>query len=296
MNNISIYILNIYHYSIMIRDTLEYTMDKPSYSYESYLMRKDLILRGIQPNTPLGSFLEKNNTDEKHLGDDIKNKIQTFHDEIYGDDSTIIKVTPEKELRVDKSQHMAIYNYVIGIYETMLDILYGYVNMAKKNNQLEPEIEKLMRTNDAFYRGFIYLQLIKDLFAQFKEFQVAMNESKGQPTPQSNYISQEIQKLYGFLGFIKNHCRLTDEHTRDMFDEVSRLLEMCSGKRDLPSGKKFPDVFNETIKHIAEYTRPNEIIWKDTYNPLYKELVEQARKQAEKNKMMESEHHEDHSA
>ena len=258
----------------MIRDTLEYTMDKPSYSYESYLMRKDLILRGIQPNTPLGSFLEKNNQDEKHLGDDIKNKIKTFHDEVYGDDSIIIKVTPEKELRVDKSQHMAIYSYVIGIYETMLDILYGYLTMAKKNNQLEPEIEKLMRTNDAFYRGFIYLQLCKDLYAQFKEFQTAMNETKGQPTPQSNYISQEIQKIFGFFNFIKNHCRLTDENTRNMFDEVS----------------------NDTIKHIAEYTRPNEIIWKDVYNPLYKELVEQARKQAEKNKMMESEHHEDHSA
>ena len=295
MNNISLYILNIYHYSLMIRDTLEYAMDKPSYNYQSYLMKKDLIIRGLEPNTPFGSFLEKNNTDEKHIGDEIKSKIKTFYDDVYGEDSTIIKVSPEHELRVDKAQHIAIYNYVIGIYETMLDILNSYIRVAKQNNQLEPEIDKLIHTNEAFYRGFVYLQLVQDLMKQFQEFQVVMNETKGQPSPQSNYISQDINKLFGFLKFVKDHCKLTDANTRDMFDDVSRLLDMVQGKRDLPSGKKFPDVFNDTIKHILEYVKPNEILWRDTYNPLYKELMDIAHKEIEKKKM-QAEENKDHQA
>jgi hypothetical protein len=62
--------------------------------------------------------------------------------------------------------------------------------------------------------------LFKDYEKSFIEFNKLMNESKGKPTPQSNFIVQnELAKISGFVRFSRQHARCKDNATLDILDE-----------------------------------------------------------------------------
>ena len=65
-------------------------------------------------------------------------------------------------------------------------------------------------------------------------------------------------------------------------DKVFALVEYMTGRRDLPTGKGFPEVIRETEDSINGFIREVEPLWKQTYDPLIRELVEIAKAQQAK--------------
>ena len=66
-----------------------------------------------------------------------------------------------------------------------------------------------------------------------------------------------------------------------MEDKIFALMEMITGRRDLPVGKKFPEVMRETIETIQLYIRDAEPAFRSLYSPLIAALLEQVKKDRE---------------
>ena len=97
-----------------------------------------------------------------------------------------------------------------------------------------------------YFRSLSYFAITIDIVEKFNEFQTAFRESKGQPSPASNFINEEIGKLVGILGFIKNIRKLKTSLSMIWLIRLTPLLETIGGKRQLPEGMKFPDLFKAT--------------------------------------------------
>ena len=121
MNQNSQYIFNLFHYLLQLRDTLQYVIDK-DHPEEVYKNRKLILVKGIETGSHLGNFLDNN----KEQGDKIREKINEFLDEIYGEESTVLSIHDGK-VRVDHSQHIKIFDYVVGLIESVRDIIWGYI-------------------------------------------------------------------------------------------------------------------------------------------------------------------------
>jgi hypothetical protein len=288
MNNATQFLLSLYHYTVLIRDTLEYTYIKDKYDVNVYHARKRALSHSLKEGGQVKLILSK----IPENGPKIEEKLNNFIEEIYSDKSTILKLTSD-ELRVDHAQHLIIFEMVVGLHETMKDILYSYHQAAKQKGEVEISLDDLLKTDERMFRCIVFFTVMAEIEKAFGEFQKVMRESKGEKTPQSNYIVGDLAKLSKLIMFQKAKSRIKDTSFNDMMDTNIRVLEMIEGKRELPikvvhdedteeakRGVKINGVlhkpFGEVFSEAREVTRAilgeSEREWKEIYRPINEQL------------------------
>lgn len=278
MNQINQYIFNLYHYLLNLRDTMEYSIER-DHTLNIYEQRKSVLTKGLEKGSALGNFIENNG----EQGQKLKEKLEEFINEVYADDSTILKVTGES-VRVDHTQHIKIFDYVINLSETLRDIIYQYLNLARKQNEADEAVVKLVALDEHMYRYIVAMLVTREFQKSFAEFQKVMAESKGQVTPQSNFIVQnEIVKLTSLLRFSRAHCHCIDNYTLDLLDDINELIEMTEGRRERRDNKPFQAFFEDIAKRVNEAVAKTEPEWKNAYQPLLEEMIKLSQNQAGNN-------------
>ena len=268
------YIFNIYHYLLNLRDTVEYTIDR-EHTKQVYETRKNVLNSGLAKTSALGNFFENN----KEQGEKVKSRLEEVINDFYSDDNTVIKVTEDGKIRVDHTQHIKIFDEIVGIQESLRDILYGYINYARQQKNAEEDMEKLIAADERLTRSIFAMLILREFEKSFAEFQKVMAESNGQPTPQSNFIVQnEISKMASLLRFSRAHAHCTDNETLDLLDDVNKVIEMTEGRRDRRDNKSFQDIFNDINRRLGDHVAKLEPIWKEIYEKLFKEMVEASQK------------------
>ena len=274
------YIFNIYHYLLNLRDTVEYTIDR-EHTKAIYDSRKNVLVSGITPTSALGNFFENN----KEQGEKIKARLDEVIKDFYSEDSTVIKVTEDGKIRVDHTQHIKLFDEIVGIQESVRDILFGYINYARQQNNANEDMEKLVATDERLTRSIFAMLIMREFEKSFAEFQKVMSESKGQPTPQSNFIVQnEIAKMASLIRFSRAHAHCTDNETLDLLDDVNKVIEMTEGRRDRRDNKSFQDIFNDINRRLSDHVAKLEPVWKEIYEKLFKEMVEISQKKEAESK------------
>ena len=263
-----------------LRDTVEYTIDR-EHTKAIYDARKNVLLTGITPTSALGNFFENN----KEQGEKIKSRLDEVIKDFYSEDNTVIKVTEDGKIRVDHTQHIKIFDEIVGIQESIRDILFGYINYARQQNNANEDMEKLVAADERLTRSIFAMLIMREFEKSFAEFQKVMAESKGQPTPQSNFIVQnEISKMASLLRFSRAHAHCTDNETLDLLDDVNKVIEMTEGRRDRRDNKSFQDIFNDINRRLSDHVAKLEPVWKEIYEKLFKEMVEISQKKEAESK------------
>ena len=277
MNQTTHAIFTLLHYSILLRDTLEYTLGKPDseYSVDVYNERKRVLLGTLDNPSQLKEFLTRNG----ETGQKIDGQLREFIDDIYGADSTVIRVGSEG-LRVDQSQHLRIFQYVFGLYETISDIIYGHINHAKTNNLLDNGFEKAVEVNNKFYRTLAYMILVKDLNKTFKEFNDAMRETKGEASPQSNFIANDLGQIVSYLGFVRAHSQYdrnqpkADQELIDMYDATENVIAKMSGRVAVSEGENLFKTADENLAKITALVGKHEKLNMESLQALFKDATD----------------------
>lgn len=274
MNNASQVIVTLVHYNVSVRDTLEYCLPRETYDQKAYAEKKRVLLGEIEQNTPLHQILEQN----AENGPKLEKQIRDFYEEVYGDNSTIIRDASDG-LRVDAAQHLAIYRNVLPIHESVNNMILGIVNDAKnKKIALDENVAKLVGADEAMYRGVAYMALVNDLIRLFGEYNQARNEAKGEETPASRFIGNDIRDVIQNINFVRGNAKITNAIYKNMEDKINDLIENITGRRDLPVGKRFPDVFRETQETIGLYVRDAEAAFRAIYQPTITAFLEDIKK------------------
>ena len=274
MKNINQYNFDIIHVATHLRDTLEYVLPR-EHDAKIFDQRRDVLTKGLSPETPLGKFLEAN----KDKFEGMMKLYNELLDDVYGENSTILTKTNDGKIRVDHSQHLRIYELVVGIMEPLRDIIFFHVNLARRQNEQEAIIEELMPLDDRYYRLFSYLLMMQDFQKSFFEFQKVMGENQGKPSPQSNFIVQnELSHYARLLRDIRSHNHFTDNDSLDALDKCLQVVEMSEGRRDRRDNKNFPDLFKEALDQLNALVVLNGPKWQEAFNKALKEMLEDIRK------------------
>ncbi len=276
MNNYTLAIASFIRFDVVVFNTLEYVMRKDNYDINAYNARKEIIATEISKNTPLKNCLDNSG----EAGEKLLAKIQELLNTIYSDESTIVRLAGDgKEIRVDSAQHLAIYEAVLPIHEELRSIIAAHVAQAQKEEKYdEPTFPEVLEKEEYFYRGLTNMLLLDDLDRLFAEYNKARNEAKGAITPQSNFIQNDIGKVVNFINSLRQHSPLRSADYYELIDPLFALIEMTSGRRDLPAGKNFGEVFSETKKLVREKVVKWETAWKPTYDAFIKHFAEEANK------------------
>lgn len=274
METISRVIVSLVYYNSLVRDTLEYTIPKDKYEVNFYDYKRNGIVNEPKLNTPLKVFLDQNG--EK--ADELRKKLEQFGEDFYSDNSTVIKKAADGTLRVDHAQNVKVFESVIPLHEELNSIIRLHLDFARKNNQLEDRVVKLVDADERFYRGVALFALQGELVRQFEEFNKVMRESQGQPTPQSNFIQNDLNSLVKALNTVRVSATAKDNVYTTALDAIFAEVEMMNGRRDLPAGKNFADVFNDANVKISDLVKEAEEDWRINYTPLLQELITDTQK------------------
>ena len=268
MNNFSLYTFRLYHYLLTIRDTLEYTI-KREHKVEIYENRKRILVDNLQEGTPFGDFLKNNG----ETGDKIREKVQSFIDELYSEKSTILMPSGQ-DVRVDTAQVVTLYDMTVGLTETLRDIVFQYVAHGLSIKEIDPMMVDLVNDDERMYRIILSMLVMRSFEESFAEFQKVMGESQGKPTPQSNFIVQnELVKMAGYLRFSRQHTRCTDNETLDLLDDVLKVIEMTEGRRQRPDNKGFKEIFDDLNNRLNATAAKYENTWKNQYQKVVEEVT-----------------------
>lgn len=278
MNNFSLYTFRLYHYLLTARDALEYSIQR-DHTIEVYNNRKKILTENLLEGTPFGDFLNNNGDN----GTKIREKINGYINDLYSSNSTIL-VPSGNVIRVDRAQLVTLFDMVVGISETLRDIVFQYVSYGTNNKEIESILVQVISQDEKMYRIVLTMLVMRVFEESFGEFQKVMSESQGKPTPQSNYIVQnELAKMAGFLRFSRQHAHCTDNETLDLLDETLRLIEMTEGRRQRPDGKGFKQLFDELNAKLNNYAATLERTWKFTYQQVVEEVTRSQNQQISAN-------------
>lgn len=276
MNQVSEVITTLIHYNVSVRDTLEYCLKKETYDTKLFQEKKRAVLIEVDQHTPLKDIIDRSGEN----GQKLEKLIRDFYDEVYSDNSTILHLADDG-LRVDHNQHLPIYRGVLPIHENINSMIRGIINDAHSKNIDVADAEKTWKAEDAMFRGVAYLTLTNDLIGLFNEYNKARQEAKGAESPSSKFIANDIQTIIQNINFVRGSARESNLVYKNMEDKIFALMEMITGRRDLPVGKKFPEVMRETIETIQLYIRDAEPAFRALYSPLIAALLEQVKKDRE---------------
>ena len=276
MNNYTAAIASFIRYDVIVFNTLEYATKKETYDLAAYKARQEIISKEIELNTPLKNCLDNSG----EAGKNLLEKIQELVRLVYSPESTIVKLGPdEKELRVDSSQALTIYEAVLPIHEELRKIVEAHVNAAKKNESYdEPSIDDVVLKEEYFYRSLVYMLMLDTFDHFFAEYNKARAEAKGGITPQSNFIQNDINKIVGLFHFVRNNGIARSNKYYSAVDPLFALIEMTGGRRDLPEGKNFGQVFIDVKTKVREVTHDFELEWKPVYDEFNKHINEEFQK------------------
>ena len=281
MNNYTGAIASFIRFNVVLFNTLEYVMKKDNYDLNAFNARKEIISTEISKNTPLKSCLDNSG----EAGTKLLEKIKDLLDTIYGDDSTIVRKSADgKELRVDAAHHIAVFEAVLPIHEEVRSIISAHLAQANKQNMMdEPTFIDVINKEELFYHGLANMLLIDELDHLFAEYNKARNEAKGAITPQSNFISNDINRVVGLMNMLRQRSPIKSNDYYELIDPEFALIEMTSGRRDLPEGKNFGDVFTSVKKIAREKTIKWENEWKPAYDAFIRHFAEEAEKMNNQN-------------
>lgn len=268
MNNFSLYTFRLYHYLLTARDTLEYSIQR-DHPVEVYNNRKKILTENLEEGKPFGDFLKNNGEN----GEKIKEKVTSFVNDLYSENSTIL-IPSSNIVRVDRGQLVTLFDMVVGVTETLRDIIFQYLSYGLSNKEINPMLVQLVNDDEKMYRIILTMLVMRSFQESFFEFQKMMNESKGKQTPQSNYIVQnELAKMAGFLRFSRKHAHCTDNETLDLLDETLKVIEMTEGRRQRPDNKSFQEIFTDIHTKINNYAGVVEKSWKAIYQKVVEEVA-----------------------
>ena len=276
MNNYTAAIASFIRFDVVVFNTLEYAMKKDNYDVNAYKARKEIITTEITQNTPLKNCCEHS----EEAGKNLLAKINELLDTVYSENSTIVRITQDgNELRVDYSQAIAVFEAVMPIHEEIRKIIAAHVAAARKEEKFdEPTFLEVLDKEEYFYRGLVNMLMLEELDHQFAEYNKARQEAKGGITAQSNFIQNDINRLVKLFQFSRENAAARNAEYYEVIDPLFALIEMTGGRRDLPAGKNFGEMFIAVKKVAREKTAKWEEAWKGVYDPFMKHFTEEVQK------------------
>lgn len=292
MNQTTRYVMDIYQLSVIIRDTLEYLFPrKEGYNANAYKQRKEIVKASLTENHPFARFLSNN----AEMGEKVRQNVTDFYELVYGDEARAVFLENDKVI-VDNGYATQLIDYVVGLHETIYEICLGFIKSSKENETYEESFETLINKENAFYRCLSSMIITDQVHRLFVEFNKAMHESKGEATPQSNFIGNELKKNIGFFVFVEQHSKYEDDIYKLAVQKTKYVIDLMGGKEKLDdTGEGLRKEILNLHELWSKTVALTEGDWRNAYQSVVNDLIEfdKARQNVQQETVEETENKED---
>ena len=278
MNNFKHTQMVTYFYLKNLREMLDFAYEGRNKKKEEYDQKKKIFEQAIGENGILENFVFKSNPEQK---DKIKEKYEDFMYDVFND--RVISFENDKMI-FDVAQKLNFFKSIFETRELFQTIAISQINYGRKtfNEEYDAEVEKLVVAEDIFYRSLFTLLLEVAVRDTFLDYVKEMNESKGQPNPQINFITNILgQYLQLATAIMNNNVMVENEY----FDEAKHCfktaIDAITGKLGKKNLQEQENYFIRAREAVDKSLIEAEKNWITLFNPLVKETIEFEKKSKE---------------
>ncbi len=273
MNSNTHLLFTLYYFTFCVRETLSYLSRTPNLDLAPYQERRKFLENVLAD----GSYLDKffNDNAEAESKSHSRDKLQNFVDEVYSDNSIILRVEGD-HIHVDEAQTTHLFELVVQTGEVIRDVLYGHIRAYKQRDLLEDDrIERLADADERAYRIIVDIVGLTLYQKGNSEVQQILRDHNGQPTPDTNYIVINVlNKIEDTMRYSNSRARFTDNRSLDLLEDVTKFIEMVKGRRDRPNNANLDDIHKELAQRIDEQAALTQNKWMQLFNEMYKDCQE----------------------
>lgn len=267
-----------YFYLKNLRELLDFAYEGRNKTQEEYDQKKKIFEQAIAEKGILENFVFKSNPDKVDM---LKEKYEDFMYDVFND--RVISFENGKMI-FDVAQKLNYFKSIFEIRGLFMSIALSQINFAKGNTSQEYDnsVEQLLIDDDFFFRDLFLLLLETAIKENFLDYIKEMNEAKGQPSPQINFISNILgQYIQLANAAISGNLLAENEDFDNARHRYQTLIDAITGKLGKKTMQDQENYFVLAREAVDKALLNIESQWLIKYNPLVKETVEFEKKQKE---------------
>ncbi len=226
------FIVQLYQFTLLIRDTIFYGFHREFYDVASYETRQKQLEAFLQEKGIILQILNR----LPDQGMKIIEKLQSFMDLFYRGKSKAMEIKDGKLVFSLAYIHL-LYDHVIVLHQIFTDILKSYLKSAPIKDNLDLPIEDVLNHDQVFFKSLILLGLINEIdfhSALLKKLaQKLIDEPTSDPKAKQN-IEKRLQFFVSVILDQQKRNNLNHVGMSNAYLEAEKLMAMIQGKTPTP--------------------------------------------------------------
>ena len=267
MNKENNVIIKVYQIAIILRECLEYTLDKHLVNKELHKKRGDYFIK--LTNEELIPSLLKQNSEVK---DKIMNQLKEFATSVFKDNRFFLYENDEF-YRTDDASRIKLFEFIVGLYQTIMDIIDTLIKQIKDAGNLEPLVEEVILNEKHLYTSRACLVIFSDIVRQSSELNKKINEIKieSEGKAQIQFLVNDLRKTVSFIRFVQEKYKVYKEEITLMFPLIEESLKKIDGTVKV-SNEEIVKSMKSTLAYLGALNEVYDRVLNVKYNLLISEI------------------------
>ena len=302
MNNEEKNVMTIVTLARIVEATLWYCLPPRtgSFSVEEREARYKALVGLSGEGSPFAINCDNNGDSGKELKEDM----QYFIEDVYGNPGRIVTVTLDKKVQVESSLIGELFSTIVKIRAYLEAFEAAAVRALKEHNALEPDFEELIKTDVRYYHAFAgkiscllisdkFLELNKNVNTYAQAYSKSHNGINPQQDPEFNVhndpsfrmIENEFHQLNQDMVTVLNTYANTntpfgqeDNDFRYARQNVYSDCDIFTGKKQTTDLNAYFNLFTSYFDTIIDATQPKA---NHLFEEMGKKLQEEAKKESD---------------
>lgn len=278
--------------------------DPKGFSYEERMGRYNALVGLTSEGSPFAINCDNN----KEAGKALKEDMQYFIEDVYGENGRIVRTDINKNVVVEKSLVIELFSSIVKLRNYLESFFDAAMNALRKENLLGKELEDLIKTDVKYYHCFagkISCMLIADKFLEINKnannYAQSYSKSHGGINPHTDpafhvdddpsyrLLESEFHQLNQDMVTVLNNYGEDDEDFRYAREQIYSDCEIFTGKKQTSDLQAFFNFFTSYFDKILDQTQNklNEMFTNMANEMNEPEVVNTNEKDEEKTEILE---------
>ena len=232
MNEQTRFVVQLYQFTLLIRDTFFYGFHREFYDVASYQTRQKQLEMFLNEKGIVRQILSR----LPDQGIKITEKVDSFMNLFYREPIKAMQIKDDKLIFSLSYIHL-LYDHVIVLHQIFTDILKSYLKSPAITEHITVPIQPVIEHDQLFFKSLLLLGIVNEIdfhSALLKSLSKKLvEEPNSDPKPKEN-IQKRLHFFITLMVDQKRRNQLDDLGLKNVYLEAQNLVDMVQGKTPTP--------------------------------------------------------------
>jgi hypothetical protein len=232
MNEQTRFVVQLYQFTLLIRDTVFYGFHREFYDVASYQTRQKQLEMFLNEKGIVRQILSR----LPDQGIKITEKVDSFMNLFYREPIKAMQIKDDKLIFSLSYIHL-LYDHVIVLHQIFTDILKSYLKSPAITEHITVPIQPVIEHDQLFFKSLLLLGIVNEIdfhSALLKSLSKKLvEEPNSDPKPKEN-IQKRLHFFITLMVDQKRRNQLDDLGLKNVYLEAQNLVDMVQGKTPTP--------------------------------------------------------------